>query len=186
MRTSILLTVTLFFNYVPLKAQIQKGNIHGKDSMHANKPAMKYEIPGSLREEHKELHETLAAYTKLPGKTGIAAREVAKLLHPHFVKEEAYALPPLGLLYDLAKGHTSVDMKEAIAMSDKLRNDFKEMLSEHRQVVAALQKLDQAAKEEQHPEVIRFTASLRLHAKTEEEVLYPAAILVGEYLKLKL
>jgi len=27
---------------------------------------------------------------------------------------------------------------------------------------------------------------LMLHAKTEEEVLYPAAILVGEYLKLKL
>jgi hypothetical protein len=25
-----------------------------------------------------------------------------------------------------------------------------------------------------------------LHAKTEEEVLYPAAIVVGEYLKLKL
>jgi len=25
-----------------------------------------------------------------------------------------------------------------------------------------------------------------LHAQTEEEVLYPAAVLVGEYLKLKL
>jgi len=27
---------------------------------------------------------------------------------------------------------------------------------------------------------------LMLHAQTEEEVLYPAAILVGEYLKVKL
>jgi hypothetical protein len=27
---------------------------------------------------------------------------------------------------------------------------------------------------------------LMLHAQTEEEVLYPAAILIGEYLKLKL
>jgi len=27
---------------------------------------------------------------------------------------------------------------------------------------------------------------LTLHAKTEEEVLYPASILVGEYIKLKL
>jgi hypothetical protein len=26
---------------------------------------------------------------------------------------------------------------------------------------------------------------LKLHAQTEEEVLYPAAILIGEYLKLK-
>jgi hypothetical protein len=32
----------------------------------------------------------------------------------------------------------------------------------------------------------RFAEKLMLHAKTEEEVLYPAAILVGEYLKLKL
>jgi hypothetical protein len=32
--------------------------------------------------------------------------------------------------------------------------------------------------------VARFAEKLRLHARTEEGVLYPAAILVGEYLKL--
>ena len=30
-----------------------------------------------------------------------------------------------------------------------------------------------------------FAGNLKQHAQTEEEVLYPAAILVGEYLKLK-
>jgi len=178
------LIVTLLLTDVPVKAQIQKDSIHKKTSI--NKSAMKFEIPGSLKEEHKELHEALDKYTKLPGKTGAAAKEVAKLLHPHFIKEEAYALPPLGLLSDLAKGQISNNMKEAIAMSDKLKNELQEMLTEHGQIVTALQKLYQAAKDENHPEVIRFTESLKLHAKTEEEVMYPAAILVGEYLKLKL
>jgi len=35
-------------------------------------------------------------------------------------------------------------------------------------------------------EYVEFAENLKLHAKTEEEVMYPAAILVGEYLKLKL
>lgn len=185
MKLIIVLTVTFLLNAVPVKAQIQKDSLHDKASIDANKPVMIFEIPGSLKAEHKELHETLAKYTKLPGKTGTAAREVAKLLHPHFIKEEAYALPPLGLLADLAKGKTTSNSKEAIALSDKLKNDFTEMLSEHQQIVTALQELYQAAKDERHPDVMHFTESLKLHAQTEEEVLYPAAILVGAYLKLK-
>ena len=59
-------------------------------------------------------------------------------------------------------------------------------LSEHQQIVVALDKLQKAAREESRPEVVRFTESLKRHAKNEEEVLYPAAILIGEYLKVKL
>ena len=33
--------------------------------------------------------------TKEPGELGDAATAVTKLKHPHFVKEEEYALPPL-------------------------------------------------------------------------------------------
>lgn len=144
-----------------------------------------FEIPGSLKAEHKELHETLELYTKLPGKTGTAAKEVAALLHPHFIKEESYAMPPLGMLAALAKGQTTEDAEEAIQMTEKLKSDFPEMLSEHAQIVKALEKLNEAAKDDNHAEVMHFTEKLKLHAKTEEEVLYPAAILVGEFLKLK-
>jgi hypothetical protein len=184
MKSTILL-VAVLLNYLPAKAQIQNDNIHNDASTNTNKSTMKFEIPGSLKVEHQELHEKLAQYTKLPGKTGAEAKEVARLLHPHFIKEEAYALPPLGLLSDLAKGKSISDERGAISMSEKLKNDFKEMLSEHAQIVKALQKLYQAANDEHHPEVMRFTENLKQHAKTEEEVLYPAAILVGEYLKLK-
>ena len=56
---------------------------------------MDIKIPTSLKVEHEELHAELVALTKAPGRVGEAARNVAALLHPHFVKEEKYALPPL-------------------------------------------------------------------------------------------
>lgn len=172
--------------YLPLQAQVHKDTAHAHGGKPAKTTVIKHEIPSSLQAEHKELHETLVKFTRLPGKTGAAAKEVAKQLHPHFLKEEEYALPPLGLLTDLAKGRTTADMKEAITMADKLKEDWQQMLSEHKQITGALDKLQKAAKEERHPEVVRFTESLKLHAKNEEEVLYPTAILIGEYLKMKL
>ena len=50
---------------------------------------MKFEIPKPLQAEHEELHATLVRATKQPGAVGEAAREVARLLHPHFVREAA-------------------------------------------------------------------------------------------------
>jgi hypothetical protein len=41
--------------------------------------------------------------------------------------------------------------------------------------VAAVQALIAAAQAESRPEFVRFAEKLMLHARTEEEVLYPAA-----------
>jgi len=60
------------------------------------------------------------------------------------------------------------------------------MLKEHDAIVAAIGKLAEAAREENKTEYVAFAKKLKLHARTEEEVLYPTAILIGEYLKLKL
>lgn len=183
MKTLVLSTISFLMMYGPIQGQVEKDSVLHR---HAKESTMKYTIPASIKEEHDELHKNLESFTKLPGKTGMAAKEVANMLHPHFIKEEEFALPPLGLLVSLAKGQVSGDMKGAIAMTDKLKEDWHQMLNEHQQIVGSLEKLRIAAIEEQHPEVIRFTESLKLHAKTEEEVTYPTAILIGEYLKLKL
>jgi hypothetical protein len=39
--------------------------------------------PEALKVEHKELHADLVTLTKMPGKVGEAARNVATLLHPY-------------------------------------------------------------------------------------------------------
>ncbi len=60
------------------------------------------------------------------------------------------------------------------------------MLEEHKAIVAALKNLADVAKKEKKIGYANFAEKLMLHAKTEEEVLYPTAILIGKYIKLKL
>ena len=72
---------------------------------------MNINTPQSLKVEHEELHAELAKAKKAGGATGEAAQMVAKVLHPHFLKEEEYALPPLGLLPVPAGDKISPDMK---------------------------------------------------------------------------
>ena len=143
-------------------------------------------IPESLKWEHEELHAELARATKAGGKTGEAAKAVAGVLHNHFLKEEEFALPPIGLLAALARGENEDEMRDVLVMSERLKAELPEMLREHQAVVTALAELTAAAKKEKLAEHARFAKKLMVHAQTEEEVLYPAAILIGEYLKLRL
>jgi hypothetical protein len=147
---------------------------------------MKFEIPKPMKIEHDELHTDLVKATKAGGKTAEAAKEVAKVLHSHFVKEEEYALPPLGLLVALSEGKFETSMAEVLKMTDKLEAELPTMLSEHKDIVAALKKLIDAARTENRPDVVHFAEKLMLHAQTEEQVSYPTAILVGHYVKSKL
>lgn len=147
---------------------------------------MTFTIPNPLKLEHEELHAELATATRAGGEVGEAAKAVAKVLHDHFVKEEEFALPPLGLLSSLARGDVGEELSSVIGMTDRLKAELPKMLEEHKVVIVALKDLIAAAEAEKKPEHGRFAEKLMLHAQTEEEVLYPAAILVGEYLKLKL
>lgn len=147
---------------------------------------MKFEIPRPLKIEHEELHEMLRKATKEPGELGDSAKAVAELMHPHFVKEEEYALPPLGLLRDLTQGKVVPEMKEVLVLTDKLKADLNQMLAEHKSIVDALGKLSAAAKKADKMEYVKFAEALMLHAQTEEEVSYPTAILIGEYVREKL
>lgn len=141
---------------------------------------MKFEIPKPLQVEHEELHARLVKATKEPGALGEAAREVARLLHPHFVREEEFALPPLALLEKLAREGVTAGMTEVLPMTRRLQAELPQMLAEHRRIVGALEKLRAEAREAGRAEHERFAEALVLHAQTEEQVLYPAAILVGD------
>lgn len=152
----------------------------------ANKEmVMKPAVPSSIAAEHKELHEQLEIAVKSGGKTGEAAKAVEERLKVHFEKEEEFALPQLGLLSHLAMNHLSDDMKQAIELSDKLKAEMPKMLEEHKGIVEALDALEKAGKEENKPQAVEFAEKLKAHALNEEQIMYPAAILVGEYLKLK-
>ena len=142
--------------------------------------------PLSLRREHEELHADLARAGQVPGRIGEAARAVARIMHPHFLREDEYAMPPLSLLPHLAKGPVTADMAEVLPLVARLKEELPLMIEEHRAIMGAVRELAVAAESEGDEQYIRFAAELMVHAQIEEEVLYPTAILVGEYVKLKL
>ncbi len=147
---------------------------------------MEFNIPVTLHLEHEELHAVLSQAIEEPGRLGESAKNVAKILHPHFQKEEQFALPPLGLLSALANGNMNAETPEVLVMTNKLKNELPQMLEEHKSIVAALASLSIEANKVGKLEYVSFADKLALHARNEEEVLYPAAILIGDYVKLKL
>lgn len=143
-------------------------------------------IPASIRFEHESLHRELADVSLETGKVGDAARTLAQLMHPHFLREDEYAMPPLGLLARLARNEVSPDMAEALPLVARLKEEMPLMIEEHRAIKGALAQLETVAAEEGKTEIVDFAQRLALHARTEEEILYPAAILVGEILTQRL
>lgn len=163
-----------------------EGHAHASDTAAKSAEQGEIRIPAALKVEHDELHAELVKATQAGGKIGAAATAVATVLHPHFVKEEEYALPPLGLLSAAAKGEITPEMRRALVMTDQLKTELPRMLDEHKAIMAALENLKKAAETERNQDVARFAAKLMLHAQTEEQVMYPAAIVVGEYVKARL
>jgi hypothetical protein len=143
-------------------------------------------IPESVRVEHRAIHEQLEEAMQASGQVGVAARTLGKVLHPHFMREEEIALPPLGALAQLAKGTLPSDATSLLKMTDALKRELPQMLAEHTQIRAAVRALDEAARAERAVKYERLAEQLALHAQTEEEVLYPAAVLVGDIIRTRM
>ncbi len=147
-----------------------------------------FEIPDPLRAGHHELYSRLEAASQIEGETGVAAQEALDALRGHFEKEETFALPQLDALAMLAnmpgqEGELSAEEKQdLIARTERFRAELPQMLEEHQQISAALQDLQETATAEGNEQVAQLAAEIMTHAETEELVLYPAALLIGQRL----
>jgi len=142
-------------------------------------------VPSSLKAKHAEIQAELAAAMRSGGSSERAAKDLAKLLNAHFVKEEEFAFPILALLTRVTTEENIPERDEIIRRSERFKVELPQMLEEHKAIVAALTRLLEAARKENKPEQVHFVEKLKLHAQTEEELLYPAALMVGEYLRLR-
>lgn len=154
-------------------------------TLSAARPEPLLHIPDALQVEHQAIHEELVRATEAPGEVGAAARELAGVLHAHFVREEEIALPPLGLLAPLARGEFTPEMRTVLPMTDALRAELPRMLDDHKTVHAATRRLGEVARKAGNTAVQRLAQALALHAQSEEEVFYPAALLVGEVVRAR-
>lgn len=146
---------------------------------------MELKIPQSIQIEHEEFHEELAQALRAGGRTAEATRAVMKILQPHMAREEEFVAPALALLGEVAAGRITSEMAPLAPRIGALAAELPRMLAEHGQMVDALRRLMQAAVEEKQPGFARLAQKLISHAQEEEEILYPAAILVGNALKAR-
>ena len=149
-----------------------------------------FDIPKPLEAGHHELYSRLETATGAAGETGEAAQAALEALKGHFEKEETYALPQLGVLEVLAgmpgaegRELSAEQKQELITRTDRFRSELPQMLEEHRKIAAALEDLQATAQAEGNDEIARLAEEIMTHAETEELVLYPAALLIGDYLE---
>lgn len=145
--------------------------------------AVAVETPKSIAKEHAELHEILALAASEAGDMAAAAGELEDRLAPHFKREEQIATPPLGLLPALVHRDATADMRSVLPMTDALERELPQMLREHEAIRDALKKFRTTAERNGQEDYVRFADDLAAHARNEEEILYPAAILIGRYVK---
>lgn len=129
---------------------------------------------------------TLRRASDYDDRTGNAVRELLKTLEPHFEKEERVAMPVLGTLAELVSGEKIPDLREIADSQGGLLKEYKTMFEEHKVVGTFIEKAKAEAKRENHEEVAEILDALRHHARVEEEVLYPAALLAGIVAKVLL
>ena len=145
---------------------------------------MPLEVPASLKNAHDALHAGLKRAMREPGATGEAARRVMQVMDGHMLREEKFALRPLGLLKALGRGETPADLAEAAALVKSLKREMPQMVDEHRQISELLRIFAKTAEADDKPEYVAFAEEMIVHAHIEEDVLYPAAMLIGEYAAL--
>lgn len=136
--------------------------------------------------DHGEIHDRLTRASRESGPIGEAAKRVARYFAQHAEKEERLVAPLLALLPRAARARPEPAMADALPLYDRLLASHDDMVAEHRVISAGLEALVSAAHAAQRPEFAELAARLVGHMRLEETVIYPAALLVGRYLRLRL
>ena len=140
----------------------------------------------SVANEHRELFAQVEEAAREHGRLGRTAREVLTLLREHFAKEEQTVLPVLELLPKIAWTGVTDTMASILPVARRLRAELPLLLMQHKDIVTALERMRFQASEAGHAHYERCAMALIRHAREEEDVHYPAAVVVGEFLELKL
>ncbi|MFD2518330.1 hemerythrin domain-containing protein [Salinimicrobium flavum] len=144
------------------------------------------EAPEFLLEDHQAFLKQLEPFTSYKDSTGLIAKELYEVMEYHFKEEEDYVLPPLGILPALAKDRVPQESDKIMLQIEKFRKNETLMLAEHQMIGHFLIQLTRAAEREGHGELSGFEEALEKHAALEEEILFPAVLLIGDRLRPKL
>jgi hypothetical protein len=158
---------------------------HKKEENYITQFPLKPEVPSAIKKEHTDLLAQIKKIASYGDSTGIVARNLQEIMRHHFQEEEDFVLPTLSLLPLLASGDTYEQHGDILPLIQKFKAQLTHMNAEHQMIKAYMADLKQVGVKENHPEILEFEEALQNHAAIEEEIFFPAVILIGAYLNLK-
>lgn len=141
-------------------------------------------VPPSIKKEHESLLHQIRILAQYPDSTGAIAKKLQELMEHHFAEEENYVLPQLGVMDGLTGEELPLASQEIIKLSEEFRAQRQHLGAEHQMIRAHLTELSLAAKTDSH-DIKNFLQEIERHAAMEEEIFFPASILIGDYLSIK-
>jgi hypothetical protein len=144
-------------------------------------------VPQSIRFEHAAIVERLAKEAAKSGVSAAIAQEALVFIKAHFAKEEEFVFPPLGLLDQIAAGETPSDSekKSAIDMIERAKASKDSLHDDHIRITSMMNDLIQAATRANEPDLIVFAGNVAAHNLGESEILQPAVLMIGDYLRAR-
>jgi hypothetical protein len=140
--------------------------------------------PRALAHVHDVLLDQLSYAVSLDSRTGEIARELDGVLKEHLRREDDTMNPVMSALVDMAGGHWPSDADRLGQRFQAAEGAYTRLLGDHAKIAALIGRLNEAAREDGEEEVVRLCDDLLVHLQLEEEVLYPAAVIAGRYLRL--
>ncbi len=142
--------------------------------------------PKSLQLSHDEACAELVCAATEGGPIEIAAERLAQLCLPHFEREEKFVFPILSLLPELTRGNLRPEMAEVLPLVSEFMAMQAALDKQHQSIQAAIDALLLACHREKNTKFAEFAFSLRVHERMEDEIIYPAVLLIGNFLRERL
>ncbi len=146
---------------------------------------MKPSVPGSIKEEYENLYQSLKNAAIVPGQVGEAAKDAFRLVQPHYEKDQEFALPPLKYLTTIADEKLTGEIEKIHNMSSRLKRQLPQMRLELDGITMALEKLASVALKEDKREYHTMSRNFIRFMESEDQILYPATVLIGDLIKAK-
>jgi len=141
-----------------------------------------------LVREHEEIRFQLRRAATQPGPIGEAAGRLADMFSAHLDFEERDVFPAFPILRRLMLGQwDEAASEQAVAQIAPLIVGFSQqhpaLIRQHEAILAATERLWEAAYEDGNGEIICVARNLTRHESMEDELLYRPLLLIGQCLQ---
>lgn len=137
------------------------------------------DTPYGLSAIHQDFLSQLKQVASESGDVGAAARAAVGVLDPHFKLEESVVLPVLSYAVDAAGGNASA-IPEFPARLARLKAELPLLLDAETNLFGTLVELYAVADADGRSEIVQLAERMIWHETNDAEILYPAAVLVGD------